>query len=61
MLVKRIYSGEITMQVTINSELTSFTLSVRYIDYGNRSDCLTCGDLYTWDTMLERIPPQAVA
>ena len=36
-------------------------LSVRYIDYGNMSDCLTRGDLYTWDTMLERIPPQAVS
>ena len=34
---------------------------MKYIDYGNRSDCLTCGDLYTWDTMLERIPPQAVS
>ena len=34
---------------------------MRYIDYGNRSDCLTRVDLYTYDTMLERIPPQAVS
>ena len=33
---------------------------MRYIDNGNRADCLTRGDLYTWDTMLEKIPSQAV-
>jgi hypothetical protein len=36
-------------------------LSMKYVDYGNRSDCLTHVDLYNWDTMLEGIPPQAVS
>merc|ERR1719186_369201 len=35
-------------------------VSVRYIDYGNRDDNLPPTELYTWDTMLENIPPQAV-
>ena len=34
---------------------------MRYIDYGNKSDYLSRGDIYTWDTLLEKIPPQAVA
>ena len=35
--------------------------SVRYIDYGNKSDYLSRGDIYTWDTLLEKIPSQSVA
>ena len=57
---RRIYSGEITI-INYHRRLQVPPLSVRYIDYGNRSDCLAHGDLYTWDTMLERIPPQAVS
>ena len=34
---------------------------MKYVDYGNRPDCLTHVDLYNWDTMLEGIPPQAVS
>ena len=34
---------------------------MRYIDYGNKSDYLSRVDIYTWDTLLEKIPPQAVA
>ena len=36
-------------------------VSVRYIDYGNRGESLTHADIYTWDSLLEKIPPQAVS
>ena len=36
-------------------------VSVRYIDYGNRGERLTHADIYTWDSLLEKIPPQAVS
>ena len=39
------------LQYKLPSEITSSTLSVRYIDHV----------LYTWDIMLERTPPQAVS
>ena len=35
--------------------------SVRYIDYGNSEDCLSKSEIYTWDRMLEVVPPQAVS
>ena len=36
-------------------------ISVRFIDYGNKGDNLASSDVYSWDTLLDKIPPQAVA
>ena len=35
--------------------------SVRYIDYGNSEDCLPKSNIYSWDNILEHVPPQAVS
>ena len=35
--------------------------SVRYIDYGNKGENLSRSDIYSWDTLLNMIPPQAVS
>ena len=52
---KEVYRAKV--EDVIEEEL----FSVRYIDYGNSEDCLTKADIYSWDKLLELIPPQAVS
>ena len=47
--------------IMINHFLIYCLLSVRFIDYGTRSDGLQHGDLYAWDSILDTVPPQAAA
>ena len=37
-----------------------FSASVRYIDYGNTEEGVLGCNLYSWDPLLEMIPPQAI-
>ena len=41
-------------------ELVDDMVSVRFIDYGNKSENLASSDVYSWDTLMDMIPPQAV-
>ena len=42
-------------------EMKDGMMSVRYIDYGNKGEDLSSCDVYTWDPLLDMIPPQAVS
>ena len=50
--------GKVYRAVVLN--LNHESVSVRYIDYGNKKEEVSACDLYRWDPLLEVIPPQAI-
>ena len=61
MVLARYFVDKMLYRAKVEDVIDYDLFSGRYIDYGNAEDCLSKADIYSWDPILEIIPPEAVS